>query len=308
MSAGSGDSHLSKAERRNAAREKARQLREEQKKKERRNRFLIQGGIIVAILAVIAVVALVIVNAVRPPAVGPQNMLSDGIKIGQNFEAVRTPGLRPGSAPVPAQTNEPDVLDIQIWVDYMCPYCGGFERANAEQLSQLVESGSATLEIHPISFLDRASAGTQYSTRAANAAACVANYSPDKFFAFNQLLFANQPAEGTAGLSNDELIQLTKQVGVSRASDIVQCVESQKFKSWVKGATDRALNGPVAGTELEKIQGTPTVLVNGQQYQYTINPKTNEFDPDEFARFLTQVLGSQFIQEPTPTPTPPAGG
>ena len=50
----SGDSRLTKNEKREAAREKARILREEQKKKDRRTKLLLQGGIILASLAIVA--------------------------------------------------------------------------------------------------------------------------------------------------------------------------------------------------------------------------------------------------------------
>ena len=79
----SADDKLSKNAKREAAREKARVNREEQKKKERRNRFLLQGGIVVGALAIVAIVGLVIVNSVKPEGPGPLNMASDGIQIGR---------------------------------------------------------------------------------------------------------------------------------------------------------------------------------------------------------------------------------
>src|SRR5690554_3669000 len=119
---------LSKNERREVAREKARLLREEQKKKDRRTKFLVQGGIIVVSLGIIAAVTLVILNGIRPASPGPLNMLSDGIKIGKNFEALKTTALQPGRDPLPNERNpSSEVIDIQIYVDYLCPVCGDFE-------------------------------------------------------------------------------------------------------------------------------------------------------------------------------------
>ncbi|MCU1436948.1 MAG: hypothetical protein JWP66_35, partial [Naasia sp.] len=68
----------SKNDRREAAREKARQLREEQKKRERRNRVLLGGGIGIGVLAIIAIVVFVIFTSIRPAGPGPANMASDG--------------------------------------------------------------------------------------------------------------------------------------------------------------------------------------------------------------------------------------
>src|SRR3954447_17884677 len=64
----------SKNQRRDAAREKARQLREEQKKKDRRKRILLQTGIGVALIAIVAIVVVIITSSVRPAGPGPKNM------------------------------------------------------------------------------------------------------------------------------------------------------------------------------------------------------------------------------------------
>jgi protein-disulfide isomerase len=291
---------LSKNERREAAREKARLLREQQKKKDRRTKFILQGGIIVVSLAIITAVTLVIVNGIRPAGPGPLNMLSDGIKIGENFEAVKTSALQPGRDPLPHQRDDAsDVIDIQIYVDYMCPVCGAFEAENHEQIAKLVESGRATIEIHPISFLDNVSQGTKYSTRAANAAACVANFDPNSFFDFHAALFENQPKERTEGLTNGELHQRAVSVGVSSASDIKECINEGRFSDWVEDATQRARNGPIAFSNIEKVEGTPTVLVNGQKFNYS-----SPFSAEEFAAFIIEAAGTTFNLNTTPTATP----
>lgn len=300
------DPRPNKNERRDAAREKARQLREEQKKKDRRNRFILQGSLILVTLAIVAVVAIAITSAIRPPAPGPLNMLSDGIKIGEGFHAVKTPALQPSEEPVPSASNEPaDVLDIRIYADYMCPICGNFEKANADQIKKLVQEGAATLEIHPVAILDRAAMGTKYSTRSANAAACVANYAPDNFFDFSAILFEHQPEENTPGLDDDTLIALAKEVGVAKFTDVSSCIKDQSFKAWVKASTDRFINNPLPNVVPEPAQrGTPTIVVNGQLYQYTYDPSTGAFDPQEFASFLVQVLGANYSESSVPSPSP----
>ncbi len=89
----SNDARLTKNQRREDAREKARIMREEQKKKDRRNKIFIQGGIILGSLAIIALVTVLILNAIRPAGPGPLNMLSDGLKVGQGQVAATTPAL-----------------------------------------------------------------------------------------------------------------------------------------------------------------------------------------------------------------------
>ena len=74
-----------------------------------------------------------------------------------------------------------------------------------------------------------------------------------------------------------------------------------QFKSWVQDATNRALTQPVPNSELTSITGTPTVLVNGQQYGGSLE------DPQEFQAFVLQATSATFNDSestPTPTPTP----
>jgi protein-disulfide isomerase len=299
---GSGDDNLNTSERREAAREKARVLREGHRKTDRRRRLFVQGGIGLFVVVVIGVVALLVSSGVHGPSSGPLNMQSDGIKIGTGYKAVSTPALRPGEDPSPSKTNATDVIAIQLYVDYQCPICGAFEKANASQISTLVKTGAATLEIHPISILDRVSLGYKYSTRAANAAACVANYSPNNFFDYSALLFANQPAENTNGLTDGQLMTLVKKAKPKNLSTIDNCITKQDFKSWVNAATTRATTGPIAGTNVKKVSGTPTVIINGQQYTGAVNDST------AFAAAVVKAAGDTFTKDstatPTPTPTP----
>jgi protein-disulfide isomerase len=287
------DTSLSKNERREAAREKAKELRAAQRRKEIRNRVLLQGGIIVAVLAVVAIVAVIVVSSIRPASKGPANMASDGIVIGQGLVAQPTDALEAGADPVPT-AEDPAVAQIQVYVDYLCPFCGDFERANADQIESLLDSGAATMEIHPIAILAGRSAGTQYSLRAANAAACVADTAPDSFWEFNSALFADQPAEGTPGLTDDELVALAETAG---ASDVEDCIEDQDFAGWVQSATTRATTGPLANANIPKVEETPTILVNGRQYTGSLE------DTEEFRAFVLQA-SSESYSTATPTPTP----
>ncbi|TFC42812.1 DsbA family protein [Cryobacterium shii] len=300
---GSGDGRPSKNQRRDAARKKATKIRVEQRKKDRRNRVFVRGGIAVVGIALLAMIALVLVNSIRPAGPGPANMASDGVLIAEGMTAVKTSSLQPDSKTVPSKPDATGtVADIRVYADYLCPFCSQFEKANSDQIVKWVDSGAATVEIHPVSILTHKSSGTQYSLRAANAAACVANYSPDDFYAFNAALFAKQPKEGTAGLDDAAIKALVKKAGVNdELSEINACIDDTTYKSWVVASTDRALSGPLPNTEIEAITGTPTVLVNGKQYVGALD------DPKEFAAFVLQSAGETYSTS-TPTPEPvPAG-
>lgn len=294
-----GDDRLSRNDRRDAARRKAQALRAEQKKKDRRGRILLQGGIAVAVVAVVAVVSLIIANTyLKPPTPGPLNMASDGITIGQNLKAVTTGALQPGHEPVSSASTDPSVINIRIYLDYQCSICRQFEKTNGKQIETWLKAGAATLEIHPLAILDRNSVGAKYSTRSANAAACVANFSPNSFFAFNSLLFDQQPPEQTEGLTDAKLISLTKQAKVKHPASIATCITEQSFKTWVNAATSRAAIGPIPGSKVDKVTQTPTVIVDGVKYSGALD------NANDFALFVNTAAGNAFTEEATATPTP----
>lgn len=269
------DQRPTKNEKRQEAREKARALRERQSKKSKRNKVLIQGSLAVVVVTVVAVVTVLILTSLRPPGPGPANMQSDGIKIGEGFQAVRTPALLPDELPTPSGENPDGVPAISIFIDYSCPACAQFEAINGPLFATWLQNGTATVEYHILSFRDAQTAGTRFATRAGNSAACVAEHSPDNFFVFSELLLANQPQAPTrVELTNGELLQVAQASGVSNLPAVESCINDETFANWVGQATDRAMKtGPlsVRNSEIPLVTGTPTVLVNGREYRPEIH-------------------------------------
>lgn len=297
---------LTKDQRREMAREMARAEREKRQKAQARNRILVRVGATVGVLALLGGVAGGIWLATRPAGPGPANMASDGILFtgsGDEIKHVATPGIPDGDDPVATDpSNYAAPLHIVSYIDFGCPYCQQFELANAEQIQELVASGQATYEVHPINLLSGAFLGSKYSLRSANAGACVAAYEPDKFLDVSAALFENQPSESTRGLTNGQLVDLVKEAGVT-APEVDGCINGGEFQGWVDAATERALLGPLPNTEEPRVTGTPTILVNGKRYQ----PTTSLADTAAFAAFVQSMLaatGDDADPTPTPTPTP----
>ncbi len=286
--------------RREDAREKARAIREQRRKLDKRNRYLTLGIIALGSVAVIGIVAIVISSTFRSPSAGPLNMRSDGIVIGEGFTALETGALRPGQTPIATVHEEgSEVIAIDLYIDYFSPLGASFQEANGSQLSTWVDTGAATLEIHPLAILDRVSQGTKYSSRAANAAACVANFSPNQFFSFHSSLLSSQPEENSEGLSDKQLVALTVEAKVDNATKIRGCIEGQSFKAWVADARDRALTGPIPTTgDVAAISTTPTVVVNGHVFTGQVN------DSVAFSAFVLKAAGASYNQSSSPTPTP----
>lgn len=144
--------------------------------------------------------------------------------------------------------DAPDVLET--WVDFMCPYCGQLESSWGENISEQVAAGEVTLEVYPVSILDRASQGSEFSTRAANAMNCVAEDNADAAYPFMNLMFENQPAETTSGLTDEQIIGYAEQAGAAGAAD---CIADRTYDDFVAQTTERLPGG-----------GTPAVLLNGE--------------------------------------------
>jgi protein-disulfide isomerase len=269
------DTRPTKNQKRQEAREKARQLREKQSKKSKRSKVLVQSTLAVVVVGVIALVTVFIISSLRPPGPGPANMQSDGIKIGQGLIAERTPALLPDETPIPSSENPDRIPALNIFVDYSCPACGQFEAAYGELLRTWAEAGTATVEYHLLSFRDAQTAGTRYATRSANSAACVAEFSPDSFFNYNDLLLRNQPQPPAKyELTNAEMGELAALAGASNVEQIEACIAGETFAKWVSQATARAMSTgpvPVRNSEVPLVGGTPTVFVNGKVWKPEIH-------------------------------------
>jgi protein-disulfide isomerase len=147
---------------------------------------------------------------------------------------------------------------VEVYLDFICPVCKQFEESSGAGLNQMVAANKIKLVYHPVAFLDRASS-TQYSTRSAAAAGCASD--AGKLAEYVQTLYANQPPEGSAGLSDDQLINLGHTAGIS-GSGFDTCVRDGKYKSWVQHVTDAAV--------ARGVTGTPTVYVDGKQVQASL--------------------------------------
>ncbi|MCA0252859.1 MAG: DsbA family protein [Actinobacteria bacterium] len=209
------------------------QQQREQQAKERRVRNIITFSILgVALLAIVGVIVAVVVSSrTLPEASGGGAATGDyTIAVGQ------------GDAPV----------TLSIFQDYMCPYCGDFERTNRDDLEAMVEDGTAKIEFHLMNFLD--GGGRTYSTRAANAVVAVAKAEPEHVMAFNAALYDSQPEEAGMGLSDAEIAELARGAGVS--NDVIATFAQMQHQDWVNRSNTAAYEAGVRSTPTVKINGT----------------------------------------------------
>jgi protein-disulfide isomerase len=148
---------------------------------------------------------------------------------------------------------------IDVYEDFLCPNCEIFEKAYGNEIVTALNDGKLTVRFHSIAILDSRSNPAGYSTRAANAALCAV---PAGIYpAYHQKLFASQPAEGSAGLTDDQLVEFGTQLNAK--GDFSGCVKGAKNAAAVTAETQKAVADPAAQTN--GVFGTPTVVANGIQ-------------------------------------------
>ncbi len=228
---------------------RAEQMRKEREKAERRQRNMIS----VAIVAVVVVLV----------GVGGWAIMNERDKNERQTEVVQPANTNDdyGVPYVPADGTEPaeDAPVVQLYEDFLCPACGQFEMANGQQLRSLADSGEIELVYQPYSFLDGMGGSTnEYSLRATNIAMCALDEGgPEAFSAAHDALFANQPAEGGAGPSDEEITGWLDDAGVTVDEN---CVRTQNFGEWVKEAQS-------FGQSEHGVTGTPTIFVDGEELE-----------------------------------------
>ena len=137
---------------------------------------------------------------------------------------------------------------VEEYGDFQCPVCGEWERTVSPTVRQLVDQGRIRFEYHPIAFI-----GPE-SVAAANAAEAAGD--EGKFWAYHDLLFADQAPENSGALTTDRLLELGRQVGLT-SPQFQHKVRDGTYDNWIRQVTDQSSQ--------QGVVQTPTVLVNGRQ-------------------------------------------
>jgi protein-disulfide isomerase len=270
-----------KSQKREAAKAKAIAMRkaEQKKRKQRLITTWVTSG--VALLGVAALVFFVVTGnntlSVQASTTAPNNMASDGAILTSPTEVKQNTGydLEKGKpSESTAELADSDVPHVEIYLDYACPHCAEFEEANSDYMTSLLESNRATVEVKPIVVLN-----TPMSYTGSNAAACVANYAPEKLWQFNSELFALTTDSGT-NESGVRTVLSNLDLTADEKKTVGACDDSNMFSKWVETATLNALARTDA-SNAQLVTGTPTVLVDGVKYP---------FGPKDFKTFMEAVL------------------
>lgn len=160
---------------------------------------------------------------------------------------------------------------IDVYEDFLCPFCQRFEEANHSAIEQKLNDGSLRVRYHIVTILNQKSDPPGYSLDAANAALCAAD--GGQFPGFYRSLFAKQPEEGARGYDKSQLAGLGTALGVT--GDFKSCVDSGKYNQQIQAANDQVTELPYLKKDFGNGQvgfGTPTVAV-GEKLVDTNDPQ-----------------------------------
>jgi protein-disulfide isomerase len=286
--------------------------RREARNRRIRRRIVTAVAIVASVAVVLAGSGLIVWAVVRAGEVGPANMLSDGILLtgstdqtsGQaTLTPITTDALQADAKPVATNlTSYKQTANIVLYLDYASAKTAKFATANNSAIEQWLAAGYITLEIHPVSTSTTAS--NDYSKRAANALACVANSDPDHFLAVSDALLGAASTKKETTMSTAALQALVTKAGVTSTA-VTGCISGYSYANWVTAATHRATHGGLMNANKKSLTTTPLVVVGKKAYtgKLTDNVALTKFISDTFTE-AAATDDSTATPTPTPTPTP----
>jgi protein-disulfide isomerase len=144
-------------------------------------------------------------------------------------------------------------VDVDAYIDFQCPFCKQFELGSRDAVDKLLDRQMIRFIRHPMNFLDAVST-SHYSTRAAAAAAAASD--AKRFHEYAHALFEYQPPEGGPGLTDDQLITLGQDIGVTDPTFASEIREG-RYLPWPTFVTERATARGIGGTPSVFVQGVP---------------------------------------------------
>jgi protein-disulfide isomerase len=189
---------------------------------------------------------------------------TEGQSIDPQSVSVTAPAKRDGGTVLVGKDDAKVTIDV--YEDFLCPYCGRFEQTYHAQIDQKVQAGAIKVRYHMLPLLNDKSDPPGYSLDAANAALLSAD--AGKFVEFHNSLYAlgTQPEEGSRGYDDDQLIKLGKDIGITSPA-FAAGIKSNKYDSLLQRELQTAEKAPHLQQDYGNGQvgfGTPTVA-SGQK-------------------------------------------
>ncbi|MEV7184233.1 thioredoxin domain-containing protein [Kitasatospora sp. NPDC093102] len=262
-------SNTRKTDKKTSATERMRVARAQAERSDRIRRRVVVGGASVAVLALAAGVAFAVggssgsgSNAANGPLVVPANASgTDGTVITY------------GRADAPHT--------LEVYEDFRCPFCEQLETTTGKAIQQLADDGTYKVEYHLATFLDN-NLGGKGSRTALAAAGAALNEGVDKFKAFHDVLYANQPDERSDAFGDvNHILDLAGQVPGLKTDGFVKAVQDGTYAPWAAKVNEEFNKSDVTGT--------PTVKLDGKKLDVLTNGKA--VAPEQFTAMVKQVTG-----------------
>jgi len=242
----------SKSTKAKAAAARAEALKAE-KARQRRTSLLIGGGLVVVIGLIIGGV---VVASHQNSSSGSSTTLP-AVDPGAALPKTVLPASSPQAYGVPFGTPAATKSTVQIWEDFQCPICGGFEKSQGVQVQQLATDGKIYLVYRPASFLDKNFPQSNLSSARATAAwGCAIDGGVAQ--QYHNVVFANQPANEGDGYTDAQLLDFGKQAGLTGAAydTFASCVGAHTYFGWTANSAGAFLDSGVPGTPNVQLDGT----------------------------------------------------
>lgn len=215
---------------RGSSSDKRARAREERRRRQLRERWLIIGGISVV---AISLAALLIV---------PTILKNQPVEV-----IVPTPNPRPQAAGL-TMGNPNALVTVEEFSDFNCPHCREYA---IDQEPQIVADYIATGKVYFKYFAYPFMAST--STAAAEASYCASEQ--NKFWEYQDILWANNDGTNSIPFNDENLITFAKKLDLN-VNDFQTCYEQGKYRQQV--LSDKAYGAS------QGVTGTPSFLVNGK--------------------------------------------
>ncbi|MBB1158559.1 MULTISPECIES: DsbA family protein [Amycolatopsis] len=221
-----------------------------------------RNKIIAIVVAVVVVAALVIggvlwinssKNATQDSAIQPGTTSALGPGVVEKRDGAVVSVGKPGA---------PKTMDL--YADFLCPYCAKLQQDFGQRMEKAINDGQLTVRYHMVILLNKNSDPPGYSLESANAALAAADQ--QKFTAFHDALFKNQPPEGGRGYDKAQLIKLGQDLGINDPK-FAQAINAGAYDQQLQAAFQQIQNDPKLQQDFGNGQvgfGTPTVAVDGK--------------------------------------------
>ncbi|MFD2467985.1 DsbA family protein [Amycolatopsis silviterrae] len=221
-----------------------------------------RNKIIAVVVAVVVVAALVIggvlwinssKNATQDSAIQPGASPSLGQGVVEKRDGAVVSVGKPGA---------PKTIDL--YADFLCPYCAKLQQDFGPRMEKAINDGQLTVRYHMVILLNKNSDPPGYSLDSANAALAAADQ--QKFTAFHDALFKNQPQEGGRGYDKAQLVKLGQDLGITDPK-FAQTVNAGTYDQELQKAFQQIQSDPKLQQDFGSGQvgfGTPTVAVDGK--------------------------------------------